>query len=36
MNNNYPDYKKDYLNFTKRYALLQLSDIEEKDLNPHM
>ena len=36
MNNNYPDYKKDYLNFTKRYALLQLSGLEEKDLNPHM
>ncbi len=34
MNRNYPDFKKDYLNFTKRYALLQLSDIEEKDLNP--
>ena len=36
MNKNYPNFKKDYLNFTKRHALLQLSDIEEKDLNPHM
>ena len=36
MNKNYPNFEKDYLNFTKRYALLQLSGLEEKDLNPHM
>ena len=36
MNKNYQNFKKDYLNFTKRHALLQLSEIEEKDLNPHV
>ena len=32
----YPNFKKDYLRFVERYAMLQLSDIEEKDLNPQI